>query len=63
MLEKWRGKRPEDTRLDAYIEDLKEALLDMKRATIDDQPAVATECLDEVTVLVVQILRISMENE
>jgi hypothetical protein len=49
-LEQWKGDQPDVVAY--FIEDLKEALLDLKQATIDNEPIRASVFGSEVTILI-----------
>ena len=53
LLHKWKElKKPG---IDYYIEELTEALLDLKQATIEEDPVRALEAIDEVTLLLAEL--------
>jgi hypothetical protein len=62
-LERWKGKPPEDSELGFYIEEMKEALLDLKQATISRDPSRAAESEDEVKAILIEILSRSAGDE
>jgi hypothetical protein len=53
LLSHWSGPQRDDIRY--YVEELKEALLDLKQATIAEEPARAMQHLDEVTLLLAEL--------
>lgn len=56
ILERWRGK-PVEGRLEYSLDDMKEALLDLKQAVIDDQPEQAARVTKEILILQEELRR------
>ena len=54
-LERWKGIRPADTELDFYVEELKDALLELKLATIEQDAVGVIQSIDEVTLLLIEL--------
>lgn len=53
LLEQWKPPQPAD--VEYYVEELKEALLDLKQAVIDEDPARALQSLEEATLLLAEL--------
>src|SRR5436305_771395 len=53
LLQQWKPPVPAD--VEYYIEELKEALLDLKQAVLDENPVRALQYIDEVTLLVAEL--------
>jgi hypothetical protein len=54
VLDYWKGRQP-PANLDYYVEEMKEALLDLKQATIDDDGPRAMEGILEVRTLMAEL--------
>jgi hypothetical protein len=54
-LEKWRSIRPDNVELDFYIEELKDALLDLKQATSDKDFAAIAQANADVRLLLFEL--------
>jgi hypothetical protein len=54
-LEKWRTIRPDNLELDFYIEELKEALLDLKLATTNKDIGAIAEAIADVRLLLFEL--------
>ena len=54
IIERWRGK-PVDGHLEYLLDDMKEALLDLKQAVIDDQPEQSARVTKEVLALYAEL--------
>jgi hypothetical protein len=59
-LERWKGKQRDD--IDYYVEELKEALLDLKEATITEDSARALWHLQEVQLLLAELRLRSLDG-
>jgi hypothetical protein len=59
-LERW--KTPPHADVEYYVEELKEALLDLKQAVIDEDPARALQYIEEVMLLLAE-LRLRWRDE
>ena len=55
-IERWKGKPPEDAELGFYVEEMKEALLDLKQAVISRDSSRVDESRDEVQAILIEIL-------
>jgi hypothetical protein len=53
LLLRWKG--PQRTDIQYYVDELKEALLDLKQATIAEEPARALQQIEEVIVLLAEL--------
>jgi hypothetical protein len=60
LLERYKGNQPDDIAF--YVEELKEALLDLKQATISEEPAQAMQYIMEVRLLLAE-LRLRSQGE
>jgi hypothetical protein len=49
------GESSDDDVVDYYIEEMKESLLDLKQAVLEDDPARALRSADELTVLLIEL--------
>jgi hypothetical protein len=52
---RWIGDPPEDSELGFYVEEMKDALLDLKQGVISRDPSRVAESIDEVLSLLVEI--------
>ena len=53
LLENWKG--PQKLPIEFYVEELKEALLDLKQATLANEPAQAFQSMAEILVLLSEL--------
>jgi hypothetical protein len=53
LLDRWQGLQPH--LVEIFKEDLREALLDLKQAVIEDRAGDALNCLQEVTMLLTEL--------
>jgi hypothetical protein len=60
LLERWRGTR--DDLIEIFKEDLREALLDLKQAVIEGRAADAGSCMKEVSMLLTELRRRSLDE-
>lgn len=60
LLEHW--KPPRTANVEYYVEELKEALLDLKQSVAEDDPAWALQSIDEVLLLLAE-LRLRSQEE
>jgi hypothetical protein len=55
LLDRWSGPQPDD--MEIFKEDLREALLDLKQAVIQGRGPDAQACMNEVTMLLIELRR------